>query len=197
MINLVGKIFNKWTVLKDAPKDKWNKRTLLCKCECGTESIVGYSNLVRGGSKSCRPCADHKHGKIASHRLYRVWASMKSRCNNPNEFNYPNYGGRGITVCNSWLDFRGFIADMEDSYKEGLSLDRIDNNKGYFKENCRWTTSKEQSLNTRKAIQYKYKNQLVSQNTLTKILNVHKSVIVKKLQKGETIESIINEYEGN
>lgn len=81
---------------------------------------------------------------------YRIWANMKQRCLNNNNPDYKNYGGRGILVCEKWMNFEGFKEDMISSYKRGLSLDRIDVNGNYCKENCRWVTWRKQHINTRR-----------------------------------------------
>jgi hypothetical protein len=86
--------------------------------------------------------------KTKRHPMYWVWADLKQRCNNPNIRNFNRYGGRGISYSPSWETFDGFCTDMLDGYKSGLSLDRIDNDKGYSKENCRWATLKTQANNT-------------------------------------------------
>lgn len=90
-----------------------------------------------------------KHN-LRYHRLYNVWQCMRARCCNPKNTNYKHYGGRGIAICKEWLDIQNFINDMYPSFQEGLTLDRIDNDKGYSKDNCRWATKLIQSRNTRK-----------------------------------------------
>lgn len=87
--------------------------------------------------------------KQSKHRLYSTWNSMKQRCSNPNLRGFQNYGGRGITVDPRWLNFQNFIEDMWPSFQEGLSLDRIDNDRGYSKDNCRWTDRVTQRHNSR------------------------------------------------
>lgn len=93
------------------------------------------------------------HG-LRKHRLYQTWKHMIDRCYRPEAHNYEWYGGRGIVVCERWMTVNNFIEDMQSSYEEGLLLDRIDNNLGYSKDNCKWATYTEQSRNRRTNVMF-------------------------------------------
>ena len=139
------------TYMKYPTKTSRHKRTFgLYECQYCNKEFEAMVSSIKSGTKSCgcQRGLGHKHG-LWSHRLYPVWHAMKQRCTNPNHNRYKNYGGRGITVCEEWLDVKNFIEDMYPSYMEGLSLDRIDNDKGYSPDNCRWTTGEIQNTNQR------------------------------------------------
>ena len=130
---------------------KNSKRTYrfgLYKCYCGKEFKALTQNINNGSTKSCG-CIRETHS-LTNHRLYNTWHDMIRRCTNPKRKDYINYGGRGIKVCDRWLDINNFINDMYPSYKEGLTLDRINVNGNYEPNNCRWATQTIQSRNTRK-----------------------------------------------
>ena len=110
-------------------------------------------------------------------REYRIWDGMKKRCLSKSAINYTNYGGRGITVCDKWLSFEGFFEDM--GYSHGLCLDRIDNSKGYSKENCRWVTHKENNRN--KANNIKVEGRTLSE--WSEISNLSPQVIHYRIYK--------------
>src|SRR3990167_4646280 len=106
-----------------------------------------------------------------NHPLYKKWRAMKLRCYAPKNASYAQYGGRGIKVCDAWMNYNNFEKDMFFSYKKGLSLDRIDNNKDYSLENCRWATAKEQGNNRRNNHLFEYKG---IEDTLTNWANYFK-----------------------
>lgn len=117
----------------------------LCQCDCGNKKNINARSLVTGGTRSCG-CIRF-HGKTYTPEWYS-WISMIQRCNDPNYHAYKWYGGRGIKVCERWLKFKNFFADMGERPK-GMTLDRVNNDFGYFPINCRWATPSQQAKNRR------------------------------------------------
>jgi hypothetical protein len=137
---------------------------LLCICECGESATVTLSNFRRGNTKSCgcwkrefgviRGKSNVRHGMTGT-KEFATWQSIKRRCYNKNHKDFKWYGARGITVCDRWLEsFENFFADMGVS-PDGMSIDRIDNDKGYFPENCKWSSNSQQNRNRRPSIEWK------------------------------------------
>lgn len=123
----------------------------LCACSCGNETFVRFDSMK--STQSCGCLRKEKGEARATHgarntKAYHAWSAMKQRCINPNHASYHNYGGRGIDVCERWLDFENFLADMGQP-PEGAELDRINNDKGYSPDNCRWTSKKQNANNRR------------------------------------------------
>lgn len=144
-------------------RDTGSQRKILCRCECGTETWVALSNIVNGNTKSCgcyrreRTSEEKKtHGKTLT-PTYVSWSHMIQRCTDPNHKYYSNYGGRGITIDPRWLTFENFYEDMGER-PQGTSLDRENNDLGYFKDNCRWATRTEQANNRRPRRDYAAKH---------------------------------------
>jgi hypothetical protein len=157
--NLIGKKFERLTVVAEAGRSKAGKVLWLCVCECGGEATTTTGALNSGNTLSCG-CLQRErtseaattHGQSRT-RLYRVWKGMIKRCYKQSESNYPRYGGRGIAVCREWREsFEAFERDMGASYAPGLSIERRDNDGPYASWNCRWATDDEQRRNTRRNV---------------------------------------------
>lgn len=164
-LNIIGQIFSSLTVLERVENDRHGKSQWKCRCACGKEIIASGAHLKSGHTKSCnclqkQTVADlrttHGHTRDRSPE-YRIWASMKDRCLRPNSEPYKNYGGRGIAVCERWLKFEKFIADMGRRPSKDLALEREDNDGPYAPWNCRWATRTEQNNNKRNSLKIKIK----------------------------------------
>lgn len=158
VIDLTNKRFGSVVVIgRVGSSTKWE-----CKCDCGNCFITEGANLRRGRTQSCgcmkseiaKRTAKEKFTthRLSRTRIYRTWANMKQRCNNEHNSIYAYYGGRGIKVCKEWEN--NFLAfydwAIKNGYDDTLTIDRIDNDKGYCPENCRWVTMATQSRNKRK-----------------------------------------------
>jgi hypothetical protein len=153
-IDLTSQRFGRLTVLRFSHTGKWGKAFWACLCDCGRETAVSGEDLKSGNTASCG-CFHKTHiaNRTRTHghtgtSIYNRWKEMMGRCYNPKHPRYADYGGRGIRVCERWHDFTNFLADMGEP-PPGLTLDRIDNNKGYEPGNCRWATVQEQNTNQR------------------------------------------------
>lgn len=150
--DLVGNKYGKLTVLKRFSIGK--KYYAKCICECGGKISTRIDSLKMNKTLSCgcynqeiRINTHIKHG-MSNSRIYRIWEGIIQRCNNPKCGNYKYYGALGISLHHNWGSFENFYKDMKDGYQDNLTIDRINNDLGYFKENCRWATYKQQNRNT-------------------------------------------------
>lgn len=175
------------------------KRHIKCMCECGREAIVAMDNFMSGHTKSCGCKKDKgsrlRHGK--SHTTeHNIWLGMKNRCLNPQEPAFKNYGGRGISVCDRWLNsFEAFYADMGPRPSKNHSLDRFPNNNGdYDPGNTRWATRQEQALNTRTTVYHEYEGIRRTQHEWANILGVKSDNISNHIRRGKTFSQTVDYF---
>jgi len=162
VIYMKGEKFGRLTVVRRAKNANNRKAMWECTCECGKKTIVIGYQLRSGRTKSCgclriETTSNNmkRHGMINS-SLYCVWASMKSRCLNPNTRCYHRYGGRGIKICKEWIEFLPFYNwATENGFEDGLKLDRINNDRDYEPKNCRFVTHAENMRNMNCNVKYK------------------------------------------
>lgn len=206
--DLSGKRFGRLTVLDVFDKGKgyvkWN-----CICDCGNKTIVLSNNLRRGHTTSCGcfqnevRLKNHTKHNLHGTRIYGVWSKIKGRCYNPNDPRYHRYGGRGIEMCEEWKNDAKLFAEWsyangyDDSAPYGMcTIDRIDNDKGYSPENCRWVNQKVQANNrkTNRVIEHEGEKHTLIE--WSEILGISNSKLIWHLDKGRTIKDVIDNYLG-
>ena len=210
--NCIGKKFNNLTITNEFKWQSKGQRLVKCICDCGNETWVLFNNITTGHIKSCG-CKYRKalgdSEKKETKRFYNIYSKMKSRCNNLNETCYKLYGGRGIKC--EWNSYEEFKKDMYESYCEHLkkygekntTLDRIDVDGNYCKENCRWATLEEQANNTRLTNKVIMKDgSIKSLKEISKIYNIKMSTLYQRYYKSKfkdskkvPIQDIIKENE--
>lgn len=192
--DLTGQVFHKITVIEYAGTDRKSKSTLWkCKCECGKEFISRKTPLQNGQTKSCGCLSKSgvltiKHG-MSKHPVYMVWESMRRRCATDN----PDYGGRGIKVCEEWVNsFETFYRDMGDSYEKGLTIERIDVDGDYTPENCKWATRMEQQNNRRVNNFITVFGERMTVAQAARKYNMSRTTLDRRLNRGDSPEDAVS-----
>ena len=197
----VGDRFERWTVTSE-PFLKSKARHVDCLCDCGNEKQVAVSNLYLGKSRSCGCIAKEAASARGRHwmsgsKIYMVWNRMLTRCYNTKVDRYPRYGGRGIRVCDEWLDFENFYADMGDIPGDGYSIGRIDNDGNYSKENCRWETASQQQNNTSRSHMVEVNGEIMTVKQASDLTGVSYSTLIQRARAGSVGDELTTQEKKN
>jgi len=204
-IDLTGRTFGRLKVERLDHIGNRGRTFWLCNCSCGNSCVKAAGNLLSQGTLSCgclhRQVTAERNRQNAKHhasetRLYNIWSGMKQRCSNPHHKSYADYGGRGIFVCDEWLDFPNFrLWALANGYEDSASIDRIDNDAPYTPENCRWVSAKTQANNRRTSRFIKFRGESM---TLTEFCekysneNLSVDTIRQRIKKGHSPEEAIS-----
>lgn len=210
MEDLIGKTFNRLTVLEFAGRDKHKSRIWNCACECGGTATASTNSLKRGNTKSCGCLQKEKAAKsgkkfltvhgLSKHpngkktRLFRIWTGIKTRCLNPNDHAFPRYGGRGILLCKEWMDFAVFHEwAINNGYKDNLTIERVDLNGNYEAANCKWITKGDQANNRKSSRFISFENNQYTLSQLARKHSISVPLLHARLSRGWTIEDAVKE----
>lgn len=183
--NIKNEKFGRLTVVKFIKRAD-RKTYWECICDCGNTIITTQNNLQRGSTKSCGCLfkeGNNKKNNLSNSRLYHIWRNMKARCYRKNSSSYKNYGAKGIIVCEEWKNnFMTFYNwAIANGYDDNLTIDRIDNNRMYEPNNCRWTTRKEQNNNTSRNVYITFNGITLTRNQWAEKIGINKGTLKNRL----------------
>jgi hypothetical protein len=186
-------VFGKLICVELAGIDKHRVAMWRCKCECGNELVTAAGNLTKGYTKSCG-CSNKtiKHGLHGKTNIYGVWKGIRARCFRKTEPSYKRYGGRGISVCAEWLEFKPFYDwAISSGYEKRLTIERINNDGNYEPSNCKWATLAEQQNNKRNNIKITKNNQTKTASQWGKELGIMPCTIYSRIRYGWAKEELL------
>lgn len=195
---VIGHKFGRLTPIRKDGHNKYGDALWECVCDCGKHSSVRTTDLLRGRTTSCGcyardVCIRRSTKHNGSHRgnqekLYRIWNDMKRRCSKKNRADYERYGGRGISVCDDWESSYEIFRDwaLSNGYSDGLSIDRIDNDKGYSPDNCRWVTLARQANNKRNNRIVDVNGEKMTLADACRLLKLNYTTVHSRLSRGWT-----------
>jgi len=181
--------FGRLTVVEQCGRTADHRIVWYCRCTCGRQVKVSSKLLTNGATKSCgclRRQLATKHG-YSKTTTYRVWQQMIQRCHNPRNDAYADYGGRGVTVSPEWKLFENFLKDMGEA-PEDQTLDRIDNQKGYCKSNCRWASKQQQAQNRRDNLRVTYNGKTRCLSDWAHETGIKRATIKSRLDSGWPVD---------
>ena len=191
--DLTGQKFGYALAIEHIGHGRWK-----CKCDCGNTFVASGQMLRTHRTKSCgcwQKNGDYRTGRTIKHgkthtRIHRIWMAMLARCSSPGNTAYKNYGGRGITVCDEWKNsFMSFYEwAIDNGYNDTLTIDRVDNEKEYSPENCRWATRKTQLNNTRRNHFITYDGKTLTVAQWSELLGISIHALSHRIERGWSIE---------
>lgn len=191
---LVALYFDKYDYFPSGERyEKW-----LCQCDCGKRLSVNKKNLLSGASKSCGCLSvESNRRRLTKHggrntRLYSIWCNMKGRCLNSSDSDYDRYGGRGINICNEWIDDYVVFRDwaITNGYNDSLTIDRVDVNKDYCPDNCRWVDMRIQANNRTNTIYIEYNGERHTCSEWADIVGISYDTLNNRYHAGMTGEDL-------
>ena len=197
-IDCIGSRFGRVVVINEVPQGAGKRRRVLCRCDCGNNIVTDPRSLFIGHTKSCG-CLQKEivskssklrcttHGKTKT-KEYSTWGHMKGRCYNKSNAKYKDYGGRGIKVCDRWLEsFENFFEDMENAPSKFHSIERLNVNGDYEPSNCKWATNAEQAVNKRKHRVVAYEGRFMPLSEACRLAKVSYQTALYRLNKGKQL----------
>lgn len=187
-----GMIFGDYLVIGFSHKTERNLNYWFCRCKCGNLKCIAATQLTRKErpARQCSSCSRSTHGKSHT-RVHKIWEGMIARCNKEDHKSYSRYGARGISVCQRWMKFENFLEDMGEPPTSKHTLERIDNDKNYEKENCEWKTMTEQNRNKSTNHKLTYKGQTMCISEWAEKTGIHKETIRHRILAGWDVENIL------
>lgn len=202
-IDRTGKTYGYLTVICVADFKRGNKIVWKCSCKCGNIAFVAAGDLWNTKSCGCYRIEELKknphfmtHGYTRNRKTsstYKTWAGMKQRCLNPKSQSYEYYGGRGIKICDKWLEYENFLSDMGERPIDKHVIDRINNNGNYEPGNCRWATNEISLNNTSRNSNITFKNKTLTLTQWSRKIKIPVSTIQNRLKRGWSIEKTLTE----
>lgn len=193
---LVGKRFGKLRVISLTSTHPKRGRIWICLCDCGGSREALSNQLSMGQVVSCINCLKREQHRLEDTPEYQSWCNAKSRCTNPNDINYENYGGRGIRMNPEWgKSFTLFLSDMGNRPSPRHSIDRIDVEGDYCRENCRWATPKEQANNKRNNLHVLIRGESLTLMQFAEKYNMAYHTVVRRYHRGVLPDDIVRELQ--